>query len=90
LRKSSSFASVKAVSAVVLAADTNRPVFAYFTADWCLSCKVNEAAAIERSSVRDAFVLAAAAAGLTVTTIPTASTSATTAGQPARPLPPCS
>ncbi|MDY0958275.1 protein-disulfide reductase DsbD family protein [Sphingomonas sp. CFBP8993] len=33
----------------------NRPVFAYFTADWCLSCKVNEAAAIERNSVRDAF-----------------------------------
>ena len=33
----------------------NRPVFAYFTADWCLSCKVNEAAAIEQSSVRDAF-----------------------------------
>ncbi|WP_343527773.1 protein-disulfide reductase DsbD domain-containing protein [Sphingomonas sp.] len=32
-----------------------RPVFAYFTADWCLSCKVNEAAAIERSSVRAAF-----------------------------------
>jgi thiol:disulfide interchange protein len=32
-----------------------RPVFAYFTADWCLSCKVNEAAAIERSSVREAF-----------------------------------
>ena len=33
----------------------NRPVFAYFTADWCLSCKVNEAAAIKRTSVRDAF-----------------------------------
>ncbi|MGW8136894.1 protein-disulfide reductase DsbD family protein [Sphingomonas zeae] len=33
----------------------NRPVFAYFTADWCLGCKVNEAAAIDRSSVRDAF-----------------------------------
>jgi thiol:disulfide interchange protein len=32
-----------------------QPVFAYFTADWCLSCKVNEAAAIERGSVRDAF-----------------------------------
>ena len=32
-----------------------RPVFAYFTADWCLSCKVNEKAAIERSSVRDAW-----------------------------------
>ncbi len=32
-----------------------KPVFAYFTADWCLSCKVNEAAAIERESTRDAF-----------------------------------
>ncbi|WP_342658519.1 protein-disulfide reductase DsbD family protein [Sphingomonas sp. NY01] len=32
-----------------------RPVFAYFTADWCVTCKVNEAAAIERQSVRDAF-----------------------------------
>ena len=32
-----------------------RPVFVYFTADWCLSCKVNEAAAIDRGEVRDAF-----------------------------------
>lgn len=32
-----------------------KPVFAYFTADWCLSCKVNEAAAIERETTRDAF-----------------------------------
>ena len=32
-----------------------RPVFAYFTADWCLSCKVNEAGAINRDEVRDAF-----------------------------------
>ncbi|HET9459561.1 MAG TPA: thioredoxin family protein, partial [Sphingomicrobium sp.] len=31
------------------------PVFVYFTADWCLTCKVNEAAAIDRESVRDAF-----------------------------------
>jgi DsbC/DsbD-like thiol-disulfide interchange protein/cytochrome c biogenesis protein CcdA len=31
------------------------PVFVYFTADWCLTCKVNEAAAIDRSEVRDAF-----------------------------------
>lgn len=31
------------------------PVFAYFTADWCLSCKVNERLAIERASTRDAF-----------------------------------
>jgi len=32
-----------------------RPVFVYFTADWCLSCKVNEATSIDRSEVRDAF-----------------------------------
>ena len=31
------------------------PVFAFFTADWCLTCKVNEAAAIERPSTRAAF-----------------------------------
>lgn len=33
----------------------HQPVFVYFTADWCLSCKVNEAAAIDRGEVRDAF-----------------------------------
>lgn len=33
----------------------NRPVFVYFTADWCLTCKVNEQAAINRTIVRDAF-----------------------------------
>ena len=32
-----------------------KPVFAYFTADWCLTCKVNEKAAIETAGVRDAF-----------------------------------
>lgn len=32
-----------------------KPVFAYFTADWCLSCKVNESVAIERETTRDAF-----------------------------------
>ncbi|MCY7281538.1 MAG: thioredoxin family protein, partial [Sphingomonas bacterium] len=32
-----------------------RPVFAYFTADWCLTCKVNEAGAIDRNSVQAAF-----------------------------------
>jgi thiol:disulfide interchange protein len=31
------------------------PVFVYFTADWCLTCKVNEAAAIDRNEVRKAF-----------------------------------
>jgi len=32
-----------------------KPVFLYFTADWCLTCKVNERAAIERSEVAKAF-----------------------------------
>jgi len=32
-----------------------RPVFLYFTADWCLTCKVNEKAAIERGEVTKAF-----------------------------------
>lgn len=32
-----------------------KPVFLYFTADWCLTCKANEAAAIDRAEVRDAF-----------------------------------
>jgi len=32
-----------------------RPAFVYFTADWCLTCKVNEAGAIERAEVRAAF-----------------------------------
>jgi len=32
-----------------------KPAFVYFTADWCLTCKVNEEAAIDRAEVRDAF-----------------------------------
>ena len=40
----------------------NKPVFLYFTADWCLTCKANEAAAIDREDVRAAF----AKAGVTV------------------------
>jgi thiol:disulfide interchange protein len=36
-------------------AQQHRPVFAYFTADWCLTCKANEAAAIDRDEVRGAF-----------------------------------
>lgn len=31
------------------------PVFVYFTADWCVTCKANEAASIERTAVRDSF-----------------------------------
>ena len=38
------------------------PVFVYMTADWCLTCKVNEAAAIEREDTAAAFK----AAGVTV------------------------
>jgi thiol:disulfide interchange protein len=32
-----------------------RPVFVYFTADWCLTCKVNERVAIEQAEVEAAF-----------------------------------
>ncbi|MCE7798561.1 thioredoxin family protein [Sphingobium sufflavum] len=32
-----------------------RPVFLYFTADWCVTCKVNEASAIATDDVRAAF-----------------------------------
>lgn len=40
------------------------PVFLYFTADWCLTCKVNEKTAIETDAVRTAF----AKGGVTVMT----------------------
>ena len=33
----------------------DRPVFAYFTADWCLTCKVNERVAIDTDAVRASF-----------------------------------
>lgn len=39
-----------------------KPVFAYFTADWCLTCKVNERVAIDTAATRAAF----ARAGVTV------------------------
>jgi DsbC/DsbD-like thiol-disulfide interchange protein/cytochrome c biogenesis protein CcdA len=34
------------------------PVFVYFTADWCVTCKVNEAAAIQRIDTARAFAKA--------------------------------
>lgn len=34
---------------------TEHDVFLYFTADWCLTCKVNERTSIERDSVKAAF-----------------------------------
>jgi len=33
----------------------DKPVFLYFTADWCLTCKVNEKAAIDRAETKAAF-----------------------------------
>lgn len=35
--------------------EEGRPVFVYFTADWCVTCKVNEKAALERDDVVAAF-----------------------------------
>ncbi|AFN57547.1 thiol:disulfide interchange protein [Zymomonas mobilis] len=32
-----------------------KPLFIYFSADWCLTCKVNEKMAIDRDSTRQAF-----------------------------------
>ena len=31
------------------------PVFAYFTADWCITCKVNEGVALKSDSVQEFF-----------------------------------
>jgi thiol:disulfide interchange protein len=42
-------------TAVAAYVQHGHPAFVYFTADWCLTCKVNEAGAIDRSEVRDAF-----------------------------------
>ena len=42
-------------AALTQAQTGGKPVFAWFTADWCLTCKVNERTAIEREDVRDAF-----------------------------------
>ena len=42
-------------SALAEARASGSPVFLYFTADWCVSCKVNENVAIEREATREAF-----------------------------------
>ena len=34
---------------------SGQPVFLWFTADWCVTCKVNEGVAIEREATRQAF-----------------------------------
>jgi DsbC/DsbD-like thiol-disulfide interchange protein/cytochrome c biogenesis protein CcdA len=41
--------------ALARARTSGRPVFVYLTADWCLTCKVNEEVAIEREETKQAF-----------------------------------
>lgn len=41
--------------ALAAARTSGKPVFVYMTADWCLTCKVNERVAIEREETRAAF-----------------------------------
>ncbi|MCA1653905.1 MAG: protein-disulfide reductase DsbD family protein [Sphingomicrobium sp.] len=44
--------------AAVASATATQPGFVYFTADWCLTCKANEASSIDTNSVRAAFAKA--------------------------------
>lgn len=41
--------------ALARARASDKPVFVYMTADWCLTCKVNEEVAIEREETKQAF-----------------------------------
>ncbi|MCJ2188991.1 protein-disulfide reductase DsbD family protein [Novosphingobium beihaiensis] len=42
-------------AALAKARAEGKPVFVYMTADWCLTCKVNEEVAIERADTKTAF-----------------------------------
>ena len=42
-------------AALAEARAANRPVFVYFTADWCVTCKVNESVAIETEATAQAL-----------------------------------
>ncbi len=41
--------------ALATARATGKPVFVYFTADWCISCKVNERSTLASAHVQNAF-----------------------------------
>jgi DsbC/DsbD-like thiol-disulfide interchange protein/cytochrome c biogenesis protein CcdA len=55
--KSQSILAPQTFSEESLAAarESGQPVFLWFTADWCLTCKVNEQVAIEREATKEAF-----------------------------------
>ncbi|WP_305096712.1 protein-disulfide reductase DsbD family protein [Croceibacterium aestuarii] len=42
-------------AALAEARASGKPVFVWFTADWCLTCKVNEGVSIEREATKAAF-----------------------------------
>ena len=42
-------------AALAEARASGQPVFLWFTADWCVTCKVNESVAIEREATKAAF-----------------------------------
>ena len=42
-------------AALAEARASGKPVFVWFTADWCVTCKVNEGVAIERETTKAAF-----------------------------------
>jgi cytochrome c biogenesis protein CcdA len=54
-RTASTSADTWSETKVQSALASGHPVFVYFTADWCLTCKANEVAAIDRDEVRQAF-----------------------------------
>jgi thiol:disulfide interchange protein len=56
-RTASSILKPQAFSADALAKAraSGQPVFVWFTADWCVTCKVNEQVALEREATRAAF-----------------------------------
>ncbi len=53
LRPEEGFGAVYDPSAIEAELDAGRSVFAYFTADWCITCKVNERRVLSRPEVRE-------------------------------------